>query len=214
METLERVNFYDGSDRKMVFEVGQVFSIEEDGKRGVYVVDKLFINPTAGYFLQAKFLFGEHFLDKNSIRIFSYNDFEDMVGEDQVSFYMIHKHIVYDLTRIPRFQLTAYLETILEALPNTTIRGKTKGQLKRYALSPEEIGYPDWIVKFKTSDRWTLAKISALTNEFSGKVFLRCHNAVGFAKFKDSSSMFYSLSGFDIHPSEVAKKLQNHLDAS
>ncbi len=104
------------------------------------------------------------------------------------------------------------LEALLSKMEGITLKGKGARKSSRlYELEQTQIGNPDWTILFKygtNKGNYSLGKISSLTREFVGKVFLQCHNVRTVEKFTGSTMVFFSLSGVDITPEQCVVALK------
>ena len=112
--------------------------------------------------------------------------------------------------RIVKIFNVSKLEDVLSGLKGISIKGRGgRGTNKKYVLE-NQIGKPDWTVLFKYNTNgggYSLGKVSSLTKEYPGKVFLQCHNIRNSKDFTNSFSVFFSLSGVDVTPNQCVMSL-------
>jgi len=103
------------------------------------------------------------------------------------------------------------LKNHLASMNGIIIRGDGYGR-KKYDLTWEQIGNPDWFILFRYTTNlggsYSLAKILALTNDFPNNVFVLGHSTKGIDTFSDSNSVFFSLCGVDMPPELCLMKLK------
>ncbi len=194
-----------GGDGIPVYQSGDLFLLKQ---KVVFEIMSIRVNHEFGYYVLFKCLFGNSSKYQPGERyIFEASIFKALHHAGDIEKFFIENNTFFYFKRVAKNFDTTLLEETIGKLSKVTVKTGS-----RYKLLPGEIGNPDWIVKFKSSDRGPLAKISALVREFSGSVFIGCFNIYRYDKFNDASSMFYAIYGVDVSPDECAKLLEKNVD--
>jgi len=122
----------------------------------------------------------------------------------------------YFQLRVPDHQDVRALTEYLDQMQGITIKPWWKNNKKKYRVTQEEIGIPDWFITFRYSTNFggaaSFAKIALLVNSYPGKVFVYAKNNWSPEEFNQkyaSAKTFFILAGANIKPSLCIQTLKS-----